>query len=386
MRRLLAAVALLAVLAPSPPAIAQPAEDSAPKVTAKGAVLYDAADDRVLWGSGENDPLPPASTTKVMTVLLALEAGTIDDTVTVSPAAAEIGQRAGAATLNLRAGQQIPMRSLLEGLVLRSGNDAAVAVAEHVAGTEDAFVEKMNARAAELGMRNTSFINSTGLTDDLDHHSTALDLALLADVALGHRAFARWAATRVAQVPGLGVLTNRNELLGSYRGATGVKTGYTNLAGLCLVASAERGGHRVIAVVLGSDDSFADSRRIFDHGFAAYRRVTPVEEGERVGRYRWAGVRVPLRAGEALGRTLPSEQEAVWRVNLDPWAQLPVQRGAALGSAQLLVDGQVIAATPLTAGRSAEAPPTGDGTAAAGAAVQDAIRAFVRLRSIDRAA
>ena len=386
MRRLLAAVALLAVLAPSPPAAAQPSDPATPDVTAKGAVLYDAGDDRVLWGSGENEPLPPASTTKVMTVLLALEAGTIDDTVTVSPAAAEIGRRAGAATLNLRAGQQIAMRSLLEGLVLRSGNDAAVAVAEHVAGTEDAFVDKMNARAAELGMRNTNFINSTGLTDDLDHHSSALDLALLADVALRNPHFARWAATEVADVPGLGVLTNRNELLGSYRGATGVKTGYTNLAGLCLVASAERGEHALISVVLGSDDSFADSRRILDHGFAAYRRVTPVDEGERVGRYRWAGVRVPLRAAEGIGRTLPTEQEAQWQVNLEPWAQLPVQRGATLGTAQLVVDGQVIDETSLTAGRTVEAAPVDDGAAAAGAAVQDAIRAFARLRSIDRTA
>jgi serine-type D-Ala-D-Ala carboxypeptidase (penicillin-binding protein 5/6) len=384
MRRLLAAVVLLAALAP--PAAAQPAPAAGPNVTAKGAVLYDAADDRVLWGSGENDPLPPASTTKVMTVLLALEAGAIDDTVTVSAVAAEIGRRAGAATLNLREGQQIPMRSLLEGLVLRSGNDAAVAVAEHIAGSEDAFVDKMNARAAELGMDDTNFLNSTGLTDDLGHHSSALDLALLADVALANPHFARWAATATSDVPGLGRMTNRNELLGRYPGANGVKTGYTNLAGLCLVASAARDGHALIAVVLGSEESFADTRRIFDHGYTAYRRAAPVATGERVVRYRWAGARVALRAAEPVGRTVASGQEATWRVVLDPWAQLPVERGDQLGRAELIVDGDVVDHTPLTAGRAVEPAAPENGAVAAGAAVQDAIRAFVRLHSVDRAA
>ena len=386
MRRLLAVVALVVALASPAPAGAQPAAADEPDVTAEGAVLYDAADDRVLWGAGEQQPLPPASTTKVMTVLLALEAGAIDDTVTVSATAAEIGRRAGAATLNLREGQTIPMRSLLEGLVLRSGNDAAVAVAEHVAGSEDAFVDKMNARAAELGMDDTNFINATGLTDDEDHHASALDLALLADVALENPHFARWAATATAEVPGLGRMTNRNELLGSYPGATGVKTGYTNLAGLCLVASAERDGHELIAVVLGSEESFVDARRILDHGYTAYRRAAPVDEDARVVPYRWAGARVRLRAAEALGQTVTADAEATWRVVLEPWAQLPVQRGEPLGRAQLMVDGEVVDETPLTAGKAVEAVAPENGAVAAGGAVQDAIRAFARLQAVERAA
>ena len=386
MRRLVAAIALIAASAAPSPAAAQEPVPAPPGVTAKGAVLYDAADDRVLWGDGADQPLPPASTTKIMTVLLALEAGDIDDTVTVSAVAAEIGRRAGAATLGLDAGQQIPMRSLLEGLVLRSGNDAAVAVAEHVAGSEAAFVEKMNARAAGLGLTNTNFLNATGLTDDLDHHASALDLARLADVALANSEFAAWAASASSDVPGLGTLTNRNELLGTYRGATGVKTGYTNLAGLCLVASAERDGHPLIAVVLGSDDSFADTREIFDYGYVAYRRAAPVDDGERVMRYRWAGVRVPLRAVEPLGRTVAADDLAVWRVVLEPNAPLPVQRGDALGQAELVVDGEVVDATPLTAGRTVEPAAAENGTAAAGGAVEDALRAFARLHAVDRAA
>ena len=390
-RRLLAAVSVAALLGPAgvsgavgpAPAVVAQADDG-PDVTAKGAVLYDAADDRMLWGEGAETALPPASTTKIMTVLLALEAGAVDDTVTVSAYAAEVGRTAGAATLGLQAGQQIAMRSLLEGLVLRSGNDAAVAVAEHVAGSEDAFVDKMNARAAELGMTDTNFINSTGLTNDLDHHASALDLARLADRALTHPDFARWAATATTTVPGLGTLTNRNELLGRYPGATGVKTGYTNLAGLCLVASAERDDRPLIAVVLGSEASFTDATAILEHGYTDFRRAAIAAQGERVTRYRWAGARVPLRAAEELGRTLGADQRARWRLALEPAAALPVAPGAALGRAELLVDGRVVDSTELVAGRAVPRPTAEAGAAGAGVALQEALRAFARLHAVGR--
>jgi D-alanyl-D-alanine carboxypeptidase (penicillin-binding protein 5/6) len=383
---LIAAVVLLvAVLAP-------PARADEPDVSASGAVLWDPADDRVLWGHDQHQELSPASTTKVMTVLLALEAGSIDEEVTVSSAAVAAASSPDAATLNLYTGQTISMRSLLAGLILRSGNDAAVAVAEHVAGSEDAFVQKMNARAAELGLRDTNFINASGLTDDPEHHTSALDLARLAEVALRNDDFAAWAGADTLDVDGLGLLANRNALLTSYQGATGVKTGYTSLAGLCLVASASREGRDLIAVVLGSAGGlggfghFSDSAEILDHGFEDYRRAQPLRRRDPALVYRWSGGEVDLVAAQGLGRTVPAERNAAWRVQLEPAPALPVDRGDVLGTAELVLQGTVVDQTELTARRTVPAPQPALGVAGAGAAIEDAIRAFARLHVARRAA
>ena len=387
MTRLLAVVttaALLAGFAPSPPVAAAP-----PSVTAEGAVLWDPVDDRVLWGRNETRPLPPASTTKIMTVLLALEAGTVDDTVTVSQKAVSTASSPGAATLNLRVGQTIPMRSLLQGLLLRSGNDAAVAVAEHVAGSEAAFVDTMNDRARQLGLQNTNFLNSTGLTNDLDHHSSALDLARLGEQALRNDDFAAWAAADTMTVADLGVLENRNELLGRYEGANGVKTGYTALAGLCLVASAERDGRLLVAVVLNADDStsqgsFVDATAVLDHGFGDFRRAQPLRRRRPAVRYRWADAVVPLVARQPLGRTVAAGEQAVWQVEVEPAVERPIAAGRRLGEARLLVDGAVVDTTDLVAAEAVPAPPAQPGAVGAGAAVGDTLRAFARLAEVDR--
>ncbi|MDP8970622.1 MAG: D-alanyl-D-alanine carboxypeptidase, partial [Actinomycetota bacterium] len=277
-------------------AAAAPAQDrdvaaalAAPSVSAEGAVLWEPTGRRVLYGKEASVPRRMASTTKVMTVLLALEAGTLDDTVTVSSTADRTDDVAGAASLGLRAGERVPVSSLLAGLVLRSGNDAAIAVAEHVAGSQEAFVARMNARAAELGMEQTRFLNPTGLTDDVGHHASPLDLAVLAETAMRHREFARWAAARTMDVPGIGTLRNRNELLFDYPGLTGVKTGFTALAGQCLIASATRGGRTLYAVVLDSDDSFGDVAALLDHGFTDYRQALPLAAGAQAASFRWAG-------------------------------------------------------------------------------------------------
>jgi len=362
-----------------------PPDVTAPDVTARGAVLYDPVDEVVLHGVQEGVERPMASTTKIMTVLLALEAATVDDMVTVSENAAATGRIAGAATLGLRAGQTIPMRSILAGLVLRSGNDAAVAVAEHLAGGEDAFVGLMNARAAELGLADTHFVNASGLTDDPAHHASPLDLARLAAVAMTDADFAGWAGAATLDIPGIGPVVSRNELLGQYPGATGVKTGFTTLAGLCLVASATRDGRDLIAVLLGSDDSFGDATRLLDYGFGAFARPRPLAAGQTAIRYRWAGAEVELVAAGPLARTVPADAAVRWRTVLSPAAGYPAAAGATLGRAELLVEDSVAAAVDLVAA-SPVAPPTRRGAAAVGAAVQDALRAFARLESFERAA
>jgi serine-type D-Ala-D-Ala carboxypeptidase (penicillin-binding protein 5/6) len=369
------AIAALVLLTGALPAAAEPDE-----LSARGAVLWDALDDVVLYAHDERVPRPPASTTKVMTVLLALEAGTVDDIVTVSAQAAGMG----GASLDLFAGQRIPMRSLLAGLVLRSGNDAAVAVAEHVAGSEDAFVERMNARATELGLLDTRFINATGLTDDLAHQSSPLDLARLAAVAMEHPDFADWAAAAQMTVPGLPSMVSRNELLGRYPGADGVKTGFTTLAGFTLVASATRGGWRLYAVVLGSEDSFADAAALLDHGFTGWRRVQPVQPDTAVTHYRWADADTAVMAGEALAATIPVDAAVTWRTSLRPGLGRPVTAGAAVGEAQLLIDGQVDRTVTLTAADDVPASVPRSAAGGVGGAVQEALRAFVLSIPLER--
>ncbi len=362
----------------------QPPEDlPEPQLTAAGAILWDPADSIALYEREADVPRRMASLTKIMTVLLAIEAGAVDDVVTVSAAAASLG----GASLGLQPGQQIPMRSLIAGLLLRSGNDAALALAEHLDRSEAAFVGRMNRRAAELGLADTHFVNASGLTDDPAHHSSPSDLARLAVEAMRHPDFALYAGSPRAEVPGLPPMANRNELVGVYPGMTGVKTGYTALAGLCLVGSATRDGRTLYAVVLNSEDSFADVAALLDYGFAGFRRTEPAAAGARVGEYRWADTAVDVVAAAPLAATVGAEQGVTWRVHLEPSLQRPLEAGATAGRAELLVDGRVWRTVLLELAEPAPAPLEPDGGARrAGAAVQDALRVLGRLHAVDRAA
>lgn len=373
-RCLLAAVVLLGLLA-------GPAGAAPPEVTAGGAVLWDPADEKVLYGKEETVGRPMASTTKIMTIMLAIEAGTVDDEVTVSAGAAA----QGGASMGLSAGQRLPMRSLLAGLVLRSGNDAAQAVAEHVAGSEVAFVDRMNARAAELGLDSTRFVNPSGLTDDPEHHASPLDLVHLAVHAMVHPDFAAWAGAQHLTVPGLPPMESRNELLGTYPGATGVKTGYTALSGNSLVGSATRDGRTLYTTVLGSANSFLDTARLLDHGFDDFRRVEPLADATGL-RYRWSDAEVDLVPVGGLGATVPVDAPVTWRRVVDPAVTRPLRAGDIVGEAQLLVDGEVQQTVALRAASAVSAPRADAATAGAGVAVQDALRAFARLHVADRPA
>jgi len=346
------------------------------KVSAAGAVLWDPLDGRVLWGREEHVPRRIASTTKIMTTLLAIEAGTLDDTVTVSATAAGADSQSGAASLGLRAGEKIAMRHLLTGLMLRSGNDAAVAVAEHVAGSEAAFVKEMNAVARRLGLDATNFINASGLTDSPEHHASPRDLAVLAHAAMTHERFADIAGTSRASVAGLGTLESRNLLLDTYDGATGVKTGYTALAGQCLVASARRDGRELYAVVLDSTDTFADAAALLDLGYDAFTVVSTAGAVAEVYRTAWGAI--DLQAADTPARTVPADAKVRTRTVLVPTPPPQTTVGTVLGRTDLVVDGRVRARSPLRAmgpvpDESAVTPAT-----AAGAAIQEAIRAFVR--------
>lgn len=364
-----------------------PDAPAAPEVSAAGAVIYDPQIGKVLYGKEETSPRLIASTSKIMTTLLALEAGTLEDTVTVSARAIDVGDTPGAATLNLTVGQQIPMRSLLAGLVMRSGNDASTAVAEHLAGDEATFVKRMNARAAELGMSGTRFVDASGLTEDPGNESTPLDLAKLAQVAMENPDFAAWAGAVRLSVPGLDPLVNRNELLASYPGASGVKTGFTTRAGLCLVASATREDWTLYTVVLGSESSFADTAALLDHAYTDFRRTVPATPATPVGQYRWADTSADLVASEPLDTTLSVAQSASWRTVLNPVTPRPAAAGTAVGTAELLVDGEVVDTVDLQLAAPVHAPSDALSEGArAGGALQESLRAFARLTPVDRAA
>jgi serine-type D-Ala-D-Ala carboxypeptidase (penicillin-binding protein 5/6) len=287
--RLFLAVTLLAALLQVPPEAsfliegglnAAARRPSPPEVGCE-ACLVVADTGRALFERNARAELPNASTTKMMTALLTVQAGVEEDQVTVSGAAAG----AGGGGLDLEEGEVWPAESLLNALLLTSSNDAAVALAEQVAGSEEAFVELMNAEAGRLRLRNTAFVTSHGL-DAPGHYSSAHDLAVIAERLLAEPLLKRIVAQSQAKVEGpegTVTLTNRNLLLETYRGAIGVKTGYTLGAGNALVGAALRNGRRLITVVLRSSDSFADTRALLDYGFARLRRALLLRRGDPVG-------------------------------------------------------------------------------------------------------
>jgi D-alanyl-D-alanine carboxypeptidase (penicillin-binding protein 5/6) len=235
----------------------------------------DAATGEVLFEQNADAPRPPASITKILTALVILERGQLEDTVLVSQEAASVGGY----RLGLRRGQRISLRDLLAAILIRSANDASEAAAEHVGRGVSAFVALMNAKAQELGMHHSHFENPHGL-DEPGHYTTARDMAVLTRAAMEHPAFAELVRTRETTVkiwqPGPRGLLQRaraiqthNKLLGRLEGADGVKTGYTDAAGRCLVASASRGGQRMIAVLLKDPQRWTDAATLLEFGFEA---------------------------------------------------------------------------------------------------------------------
>jgi len=263
-------------------------------VDAKSAILIDAGSGTVLYEKNAHDRLPPASVTKVMTMLLIMEAVdrgqlSLDDKVTISERAASMG----GSQMYMEPGEQHPLETLMMGIAVASANDACVAVAEHHSGSAEIFVENMNKRAAELGMKNTHFVNTNGLPV-ADHYTSAYDIALMSKELVKHEKirdwFGIWMTNITVGLPNkkqteLG-LTNTNRLIKTYPGANGIKTGFTQEAGYCLSASATRGDLTLIAVIMGSPKSqtrFAEASKLLDYGFANYDSVKLAEKGETMG-------------------------------------------------------------------------------------------------------
>ncbi len=271
---------------------ASAAAQSSLNLAVKSAVLMDADTGTVIYQQDSHKELPPASVTKIMTMLLAMEAEDagkvkLTDQVTISELAASMG----GSQMYMEPGEVHTLEELMQGIAMVSANDACVAVSEYIAGSEEVFVEKMNRRAEELGMRDTHFVNTNGLPV-ADHYTSAYDIAVMSRELLKHEEtkpwFTTWQATIKVGLPGKEKdfgLTNTNKLLKQYPGACGIKTGFTQEAGYCLSAAATKENTTLIAVVLGAESSksrTAEISKLLNYGFASYESVTLAEKGEKV--------------------------------------------------------------------------------------------------------
>ena len=314
-------------------------------VQAHSAVLMDAESGRVLYARDAHHPRLIASTTKLLTALVAAEqAGDLDEVVSIK------GEWLGSegSSIYLQAGEEITLRGLLYGLLLHSGNDAAMAVACHIAGSGEDFVALMNKKAAELGMKDSSFANPSGLDDD-NHYSTAYDLALLARACLDNETVAEICATRAVTV-GTRTFINHNKLLSRYEGCVGMKTGYTEKAGRTLVSAATRDGQTLICVTLNDGDDWNDHTRLLNYGFATFPRQVLCRAGEVYGHVAVEGSLIPAVAVVAqgeLGWPLTEAEKPVLEIELPRNAAAPLAPGAQLGELRWLLNGEAIARMPL---------------------------------------
>ena len=332
-------------------------------VEAQAALLMEKTTGQVLYAKNEHEQLEPASVTKVMTLLLAMEAldeGRIryDDTVTVSAYAASMG----GSRVFLSEGEQITVEDLFKAICVASGNDASVAMAEHIAGVTELFVEQMNARAKQLGMNDTHFVNCTGLPAE-GHVTSAWDIALMSrELILHHPDIRRFTTIWMDTLRGGSFqLSNTNKLIRFYDGATGLKTGSTDAAGFCISATAERDGMELIAVIMKgqtADKRNTDAKTLLNYGFSTYAlaEIAPQEP--------LAPVPVRLGAEDAVQPVLPSGStllvektkagQLTQSVELPAEVEAPVAAGQALGTLTVRAGDEVLLELPLQAEQAVE--------------------------------
>ncbi|HOV78716.1 MAG TPA: D-alanyl-D-alanine carboxypeptidase family protein [Bacillota bacterium] len=323
-------------------------------MTAEAAVLMDDVTGQLLYEKNGRKKRPPASTTKIMTALLAVEGGDLRQYVTISQNASSVGE----ASIELRSGEKLTLEDLVYGAMLQSGNDACVAIAEHIAGTEQNFVLLMNQKAKMLGAVDTSFKNTNGLPQ-AGHYTTAADLAVITRYALRNQSLKKIVGTKGKSIGTQGerYLNNTNRLLWSYEWADGVKTGTTSEAGNCLVASATKEGRRLISVVLNSEDRWSDSIKLLNYGFNNFECIKIVSEGEDLGRVKvekGAVKEVKAVASADMYSVVHKErlQSVERKVHLKREVTAPVQKGQQLGLIGVFVGGVPVGSVSIVADRN----------------------------------
>ncbi|ABW19131.1 D-alanyl-D-alanine carboxypeptidase family protein [Alkaliphilus oremlandii] len=326
--------------------------DTAPfDINAKSAILIDANTGTVLYEKNIHEKLPPASVTKIMTMLLVMEAIdsnkiTLNDKVTVSERASKMG----GTQLYLEPGEVKTVEELMKGVAIRSANDASLALGEHIAGTEELFVQEMNRRAKELGMNNTTFVNTNGLPAE-GHVTTAYDIAIMSRELLKHKSIHKWLTTWMDTVvvgkrQSEQSLVNTNRLINSYQGANGIKTGYTTEALHCLSASATRGGTTFISVILAAPSSqvrFNEAAKLLDYGFANYNTVEVVKKDGFVGNIslnKGKKAEIELVAKDNLNVLVKKGEEAKVHkeIVLPEFINAPIKKGDTVGEIIVKLD------------------------------------------------
>lgn len=334
----------------------------APDVTASSAILIEASTGRVLYEKDAEELRYPASTTKMMTCILALEEGNLEAVVTVSPAAAAVEDT------ELKAGEQLRLSELLQEMMLRSDNGAAIAVEEYLASSMGTFAQQMNKKAAAVGARNTHFVNPNGLPDT-QHYSTAHDIARITAYGMRNPAFRALVGVKAKDIHWLHpqgktvLVENTNELLGRYPGLTGAKTGFTKAAGGCLAASAKRDGVELIAVVLHSSDMntrFQDAAALLDYGFPEVKLVRGIARDEAVQHVWVSGGRsgrVSARPAEDVMYPLLHGEDAAHysvRYEMSRALKAGVSAGQQVGSLIICYDRQEVDRVPMFADQAVE--------------------------------
>lgn len=350
--------ALLAVLCPL-----SVFADTKPQVSAKSAVVIGADSRKVLYAKNSRERLPIASTTKIMTALITLEAAAKNDkTITVTNEMV----RVEGSSMGLRAGNRLTLKALAEGMLAVSGNDAANSAAIAVGGSLDGFAQLMNRKAKSLGMNDTHFVTPSGL-DDENHYSSAYDLAILTAAAMENNDFSEIVCQRKIKVSFSSPIEtryylNHNKLLDMYDGCIGVKTGFTKKSGRCLVSSAEKDGVRLVAVTLNDPCDWEDHKRLLDYGFTQLVCDKIDDSGFCVSLPVVGGtvqtVPVAGTAGENITVTPDEAQKLKRHVELPRFVYAPVAQGQVLGCVRYTVDGKTVAQTDLTANGNVSTPVT----------------------------
>lgn len=313
--------------------------------SARASAVMERSSSTVLYEENAKEKLGMASTTKIMTAIVVLEHVRPDEKVTVSENAAGTE----GSSMYLEAGETATAEELLYGMMLQSGNDAAVALAEHVGGTVEEFCAMMNRKAAEIGANDTHFSNPSGLAEE-NHYTTAYDLGLIACYALGNEQFRTIVGTQEKTVQGENAgrtVVNHNKMLWRYEGCTGVKTGFTKRTGRTLVSSALRDGMELVAVTLDDPDDWNDHCAMLDGAFAQFRKTVVLQVGERVGTVRILGGRsdsVGAVCGGELAVVHPKEDETDYETEMElpDVLEAPVRRGECIGTVRLMKQGKTV--------------------------------------------
>ena len=332
-------------------------------LNAKSAILMEESTGNILYESNPDERLPIASVTKVMTMLLIMEAVdsgkiSLDDMVTVS----ENAMSYGGSTMFLETGEQLTVNDMLKGIAVASANDGCVAMAEHLAGSESAFVDMMNEKAKELGMENTHFMNTNGLDED-DHYSSARDVAIMSRELMKHETIFNYTSIWMDTLRGGKFqLANTNKLIRFYDGANGLKTGSTSKALCCLSAAAKRNDMQLIAVVLGAPTSaerFASAKSLLDYGFANYAvntQITAGDEVQNIAVEKGVDKEVGVVAGDSCSTLVKKGQEdnITKEIKIDETITAPIEAGQKIGTMTISRDGEVIADIDLNASSAVE--------------------------------